>query len=116
MSLDYDLSKIVDRDKSDEGWNVTETIIFGCMITDIGKITKANYHAWFARYKIMIPETTVTIFDVRKHIGLHTNVINRTQYWWIKHTFEPRLEQIALDAMRLEREADKEIQEIQDLL
>jgi hypothetical protein len=108
MSLDYDLSKIIDRDKSDEGWNVTQTIIFGCMITDIGTITRANYHEWFARYMIINPTARLTIFDVRKHIGLHTNVPNRTQPAWIKRMIIPEIERIGMAAMRAEREAGNE--------
>jgi hypothetical protein len=112
MSLDYDLSQINNRDKSDHGWEVTQSIIFGCMITDLGTITLDNHEEWFARLKVINPSTMITLQDVHDHIGLRTNVINRSRDQWCKGILHNHMTIIVRDAKHAnkitnEREADR---------
>ena len=100
MSLDYDLNMIIERDMSDEGWNITQTIIFGCMITDLGTITEANHEEWFARYKVINPSSKITLENVHDHIGLRTNVINRSRLQWCKGILDNHMNLMIMDAKR----------------
>lgn len=105
MSLRYDLRQIKDRDTSDKGFMVTEMIIWGCLDTHIGQITKANYEEWWIRYQtvtqIAFPGTKnrISLEDVRNHIGLYTNVAPKTRLQWFKAAIEPRMA-FALQAER----------------
>ena len=83
MSLDYDLTKVEDRDTSDEGWARTTAVIFAAMETDIGTLTNENVTEAFARYELGRRATGdqayLTLADFRAHIGLHTNVSTKTR-------------------------------------
>lgn len=100
MSLRYDLTKISNRDESEEGWRVTESIIFGCMITDIGTITEENHEEWFARFKVINPTTSRTLKEVHDHVGLSTNVVNRSRLQWCKGILANHMEIIIRDHKR----------------
>jgi len=112
MSLDYDLNKIVNRDKSDEGWETTVSIIFGCMITEIGTITADNADEWYARFKIINPSTSIKLRDVINHVGLTTNVINRSRHYWQGSVLAHHMDSIMIDARR----AYEQTEEINELL
>ncbi len=83
---------------------VTNAIIWRTMSVDIGDITEKNYREFFVRSKVYSAlhgadcpmmrrkEGTkddwegadFTLEEIKKHIGLHTNVINTTRKQWIK--------------------------------
>lgn len=91
MTLDFDLSKIENRDtvcKNKEGElsAVTHTLIFAGLVTGINEITDKNWPEFYARLNIYERlfgsylrdkdgnEVVFTPQDIRDHIGLRTNV------------------------------------------
>jgi hypothetical protein len=101
MPLDWDLRGIVDHETTcfigepdaqgrRELNPVTNAIIWMCMATDIGEITAANAeefyiraYAWERMNGPMLrngdgTERYLTAFDVREHVGIHTNVFPKT--------------------------------------
>lgn len=82
MSLNYDLSRVQDRDMSDAGWERTQAVIFGTMLADIGEITEANAAEFHARLVLVSrihgheqEAFGVTYADALAHVGLTTNVV-----------------------------------------
>jgi hypothetical protein len=79
---------------------VTHALIFVTMSVDIGHITEKNYLEFYTRAKFAAAlfgsslmkadehggykERGITIEDVRAHIGLGTNVINKTRAYFVK--------------------------------
>jgi hypothetical protein len=91
VSLDYDFSKCENAKDlmSDEEWPITNAIIWGCISTGIGTITKDNADEWYARNRFMDEvynvQGRITRADVEKRIGLHTNVYpEETRNVWYK--------------------------------
>jgi hypothetical protein len=81
MSLNYDLTRVQNRDKdTDKGWNITQSIIFATMSVGIGEITEENVHEFWMRYSIFAANPYFTVEDVRNHIGLKTNVSTITRH------------------------------------
>jgi hypothetical protein len=87
MALHWDVSKIDDHEKlcyteNDDGtFNVrpvTDNLIFGTMAVDIGGITDENAQEFYIRmceYSAASGfDVPVSLEDVRRHIGLRTNV------------------------------------------
>lgn len=120
MSLDYNLTKIKDRDLSDEGWAVTQAIIFSCLNTGIGEITEKNAAEFYARMaiceRVMGPMLTsfdggitpryITPDEVRAHIGLHTNVApEETRTKWLRRIIGGRLQDYTTEYRRATRRA-----------
>lgn len=87
MSLDFDLSKIINRDKSQEGWEVTQSVIFATMSVDLGEITEENVAEFYARYLIFNravgSEPYLTLDHIKWHVGLRVNVITKTRAAWL---------------------------------
>lgn len=84
---------------SQEGWDynpVTKSIIFFTMAVDLGEITEKNWEEFYNRVyvwqKIYGPmfrhsdgkAVVVSPEDVVNHIGMKTNVINRTKIQFLK--------------------------------
>jgi len=123
VALTYDLGDIEDfesvcYDDLEDGMvqlkMSTQTIIFGSMVVDIGKITEDNYIEWWQRYNIWGTTRGVDPIDlelVKAHIGLHTNVITRTTHSWMTE----RLKEFMITSERsiryTEQVARKESQE-----
>lgn len=87
MSLNWDISEVKDLEsiKTEEEWPKTEALIWQTMFVDMGSITEENYVEFFMRMRILaaVQDLTfppypfdLTIEDVERRIGLHTNVSN----------------------------------------
>lgn len=87
MSLNYDLTAI---DNSDEVcWTgqpgertmqpVTETLIWATMLVGISQITEKNYREFYLRDKMLYLDSTLTVADCKRHIGLKTNATDKTR-------------------------------------
>ena len=121
MSLDFNLSKIRDREKLrdidgklDPRW---EAMIFACMSVGIGEITPKNVDEFWERLDIVQavdgpylrghedPEQNwLTRADVERMIGLTTNVFPKKS----KAAFMKKMSRSALEkALRLHKHRDK---------
>lgn len=82
MALEYDLSKIANREtvcfNSGDMRYETESIIFATMVVRFGEITEENAPEFYERYELLcVVERRKPFFtsdDVKAHIGLKTNV------------------------------------------
>ena len=103
MSLSVDVEKVYDwknycyikvQDKDtgeeyDEYNPATKYLAWGSMAIGIGEITQINYKDVYLRHLFMnklsayTNEMPVTLEDVRKNIGLKTNVVNETKSKWL---------------------------------
>lgn len=98
MSLDWDLSKIEDRDTvcrvTDADGNkvmspATHALIWSTMAVGLGQITEKNAEVFYARVSYWealrnIPQDErITPTDVQAHIGLRTNVSDETDRQWL---------------------------------
>jgi hypothetical protein len=83
----------------------TKALVFGAMVTDIGDITIRTASDYYSRWKIMEKYSNLTFLSkwtaekgsediyltpdvIVKHIGLSTNVLNRSKKDWIRRIFE----------------------------
>ncbi len=130
MSLNWSLAKIKDKDtvcfipnrydpeteKVGRGLNpVTESLIWACVAIELGEITAKNakeFHARLERWELVIGNYLrnrgpITLAEVEQHIGLHTNVSNRS-----RAAFEKKLALLAMDqALREGRHREEERKE-----
>ena len=103
MSLSVNLEKIYDwqnycyvkvqdektGEEYDEYNPATNYLAWGSMAIGIGEITQINYKDVYLRHLFMNKLSTisnvmpVTLEDVRKNIGLKTNVANETKSKWL---------------------------------
>ena len=103
MSLSIDVAKVYDwknycyikvQDKDtgeeyDEYNPATKYLAWGSMAIGIGEITQINYKDVYLRHLFMnklsayTNEMPITLEDVRKNIGLKTNVVNETKSKWL---------------------------------
>ena len=103
MSLSVNLEKIYDwqnycyvkvqdektGEEYDEYHPATKYLAWGSMAIGIGEITQINYKDVYLRHLFMNKLSTisnvmpVTLDDVRKNIGLKTNVVNETKSKWL---------------------------------
>ena len=103
MSLSIDVEKIYDwknycyvkvqdektGEEYDEYHPATKYLAWGSMAIGIGEITQINYKDVYLRHLFMNKLSTisnvmpVTLDDVRKNIGLKTNVANETKSKWL---------------------------------
>lgn len=113
MSLDFNLTKIVDKsvvyDADGKLRGLTEGIIWYTMVIDMGEITKKNFVEFATRVRmhhqalgpLLSNNYQVTPRDIERHIGLKTNVPERT-----KKYFAGKLGAMVRD--RVSREIEKE--------
>jgi hypothetical protein len=105
MSLDYQFEKI--ENWKDVCWEEkpngkvriapdTEILIWASMVVDLGTITPQNAAEW--RYRMLVLERidsavgvkdgaayTPSLKTIKQHVGLYTNVVNRTRrQWWAR--------------------------------
>ena len=69
----------------------TEAIYFVTLVTDLGEITDKNFGEFYARIKVyglISGYTDITLEDVKRRIGLTTNVSNRTTLQFFKRMEE----------------------------
>jgi hypothetical protein len=89
MSLDWDATKCGSAWKKLHP-EVQTVMVFGCISTGIGKITKENYHKWAARLQVMddvyhVTGIRPTLEEIKAAIGLSTNVFpDETDAIWAK--------------------------------
>jgi hypothetical protein len=137
MSLDWDATRVEnfeEKTNTDEGWAACQTIIFATISTNIGEITEENAREFLARYQLFLQlvgsttelkeeETELKEEDVRKFVGLRTNVVTLTRkQWlnWFKGVAERELQSLMYrygrEAEKAAKKKDKEVQEIEELL
>jgi hypothetical protein len=128
MSLSIDVAKVYDwknycyikvqdektGEEYDEYNPATKYLAWGSMAIGIGEITQLNYKEVYLRHLFMNKLTTrglvsnimpITLEDVRKNIGLKTNVvhepkgkwlrrISKTLYWELEYNMEREEEDV----------------------
>jgi hypothetical protein len=70
---------------------MTQRIYFVTLVTDLGEITYNNYDEFYARVKVyahITGDDSITLQDVKRRIGLTTNVSNRTTAQFLKRMSE----------------------------
>lgn len=93
MALTTNISNCVNWEElnTDANYPMTERIYFVTLVTDLGEITEANYGEFYARVKVyetIVGDDLITLADVKRRIGLTTNVSNRTSKQFIKRMAE----------------------------
>ena len=100
MSLDYNLTAIPDENyrwqdgAGDWHWHDNvQSIIFSTMAVDMGEITEANLDEYWRRYRLWNramghKDTFLKKSDLRKMIGLRTNVHTTTPTQYNKHLIQ----------------------------
>jgi hypothetical protein len=111
MSLNWNCEAVEDFDnvcmKEDNTLsNLTETLIWAGASVGYGEITKknyVNYHKRMAFIEAMrgvylrtevrgkVVDRPITINDIKKHIGLHTNWDNKSDSQWLKDFYKNEL-------------------------
>lgn len=93
MSLNYDFSKVKDHEKLHEDkneWQLTDTLIWMTMAVGIREIKESNYVEFYARLHFLEKlegafinadgkPRYYTVEDVKRRIGLYTNVTDYTR-------------------------------------
>jgi hypothetical protein len=126
MSLDYELGNIAhykevcyDGKPGERKMSaVTHALIFVTMSVDIGKITEKNYREFYSRTKFVFAlhgSTLVTLDDneeykyrdftlaeVKAHIGLHTNVHDKTHAHFVKSHIDRYFRELNYQTQRSE--------------
>ena len=93
MALHTNISNCVNYEElnTEANYPTTERIYFVTMVTDLGEITATNYGEFYARVKVYAQITgddTITLEDVKRRIGLSTNVSNTTTNQFLKRMTE----------------------------
>jgi len=111
MSLNWNCEAVEDFDnvcmKEDNTLsNLTETLIWAGASVGYGEITKknyVNYHKRMAFIEAMrgvylrtevrgkVVDRPITVNDIKKHIGLHTNWGNKSDSQWLKDFYKNEL-------------------------
>ena len=118
MSLDFNLNEIKSGVQT---WNESgndllpevRDIVFATMSAGIGHITEKNYIEFFMRCAAASavsawPQSPdpITLEDVKKHIGLRTNVFpEEARTKWVKRIFENTEREYRYRAQRAEADA-----------
>lgn len=89
MSLNYNYSKVKNhRDFTEADYNKLDTLIWLTMVIGIGSITEDNHREVYARLEFihrLHGTNEFTLEDIKKFIGLETNVSKKT---WLKFSKE----------------------------
>lgn len=107
MSLDFNVTRIPNHEKvtteirdGRECWHwLTESLVFHCLGNDMQEITEKNLDEFMIRMRIrerVFGCSPLTREQVASHIGLSTNVSNKTRSQFLKKIGEI----LALEAMR----------------
>ena len=93
MALHTNISNCVNYEElnTDANYPTTERIYFVTMVTDLGEITATNYGEFYARVKVyahITGDDSITLEDVKRRIGLSTNVSNTTSAQFLKRMTE----------------------------
>lgn len=98
MSLDYNLGDITNFKKvcltpKKHVKPKTEAIIWVTMLIEMGTISEHNYKEFYRRvhfYQLLFEERSseITLEDIKAHVGLRTNVINKSNAAFRKRMWE----------------------------
>lgn len=93
MALTTNIGNCVNWEElnTDANYPTTERIYFLTLVTDLGEITNTNYGEFYARIKVyeaIVGEDLITLADIKRRIGLETNVSNRTSAQFLKRMSE----------------------------
>lgn len=93
MSLDWGIEKCKDWKelKSDKEWPITEAVIFECMAVGMNGITEKNWETFYQRsvmFRRVIAATEFEPDDIKRRIGLNTNVSTESQATWLKRLWK----------------------------
>ena len=111
MSLNWNCEAVEDFDnvcmKEDNTLsNLTETLIWAGASVGYGEITKKNYVNYHKRIAFLeamrgvylrtevrgkVVDRPITVNDIKKHIGLHTNWGNKSDSQWLKDFYKNEL-------------------------
>ena len=111
MSLNWNCEAVEDFDnvcikEDDTLSNLTETLIWAGASVGYGETTKknyVNYHKRMAFIEAMrgvylrtevrgkVVDRPITVNDIKKHIGLHTNWGNKSDSQWLKDFYKNEL-------------------------
>ena len=112
MSLNYNCQAVEDYEnvcmkEDDTLSNLTETLIWAGASVGYGEITKknyVNYHRRIAFIEAMrgaylrttevrgtVVDRPISLTDIKKHIGLHTNWDNKSDSQWLKDFYKTEL-------------------------
>lgn len=121
MSLNYDLRNVPKANWQDADGNMsdaTESIIFATIPVQIGAITEENWIEFYVRYKTHCgmrgygEALFFTPEDVRKHIGLTTNVFpEASREEWLKNIVSYMMDQEVTKLKSIDRYKPVESQE-----
>jgi len=89
MALHTNISNCVNWEElnTDANFPTTQSIYFLTMVVDLGEITDTNCGEFYARikvYALITGDDNITLEDVRRRIGLSTNVANTTSAQFLK--------------------------------
>jgi hypothetical protein len=110
MALTWDITNVKDWEslKSEEQWPITEAFIHYTMAIGIGHWTEKRLPEIIVRMRLMgldrfkrgnadntgIETFTIGVDEIRKYIGLKTNVAYETQSKWLKRMYEAKLSDV----------------------
>jgi hypothetical protein len=101
MALTYDLTRCAIADPwDDENKDLTESLIFGCIGTGIGTLTRDNLPEYRARmivggFWLKGDDGYPTIADLLPYVGLRTNVFpEESRAKWLKRVVGYRLDEL----------------------
>ena len=89
MALTTNISNCVNWEElnTDANYPMTERIYFVTLVTDLGEITESNFGEFYARVKVyeaITGDDYIKLEDVKRRIGLTTNVRNTTSAQFLK--------------------------------
>jgi hypothetical protein len=93
MALTTNIGNCVNWEElnTDANYPMTERIYFVTLVTDLGEITESNFGEFYARVKVyeaITGDDYITLADIKRRIGLETNVSNRTSAQFLKRMSE----------------------------
>jgi hypothetical protein len=93
MALTTNIGNCVNWEElnTDANYPMTERIYFVTLVTDLGEITESNFGEFYARVKVyeaITGDNYITLADIKRRIGLETNVSNRTSAQFLKRMSE----------------------------
>jgi hypothetical protein len=93
MALTADISNCINWQEliTETNYPMTERLYFVTLVTDLGEITESNFGEFYARVKVyesIIDDNYITLADIKRRIGLTTNVSNCTTAQFLKRMTE----------------------------
>lgn len=114
MSLDWSIAEVKDKQQlmdDPHEQSVTDAVVFECMNVDIGHITEKNWLEFYQRSllfrRLIQAEAELKPSDIRRRIGLRTNVSLKGRAMWLKRIWS-EVEWRAKSNIRREDKANAE--------